>query len=167
MNKAVRLYLIFLLTTWNCISFAQSSFTINYYFKLNKENGKALTRRDYLNNKICVHAMGGKVEKFGYISDTKYFYVKIHTTWPVFSIIWKHKNQLMRISVEHATQGKDIYLDSIAFKPNSFLISGDLRKHITFEDDNKRHLLFQDISEYRLSQEATIVKDKDKDIKCW
>lgn len=151
----------------NYLSNAQSAFTISYHLKLYREDSKELSRKDRIKNKICIAPYVGTIEKFKYTPRTKDFFVKIHTTQPVFTIIWKQGDQLMRIAINHATGYKEIYLDSIAFKPFDYYISGDLREHMRSEDETSQHLSLNNISTYKQANASELDKIDEGDKKCW
>lgn len=145
----------------------QNTFHIKYQIKFYTAKGKPISCAGAKQDSIYINTNKGILEKHSYNSSTGYFYIDIHTTWPRFTIVWKENTETMFFTIDCATEYKDVYIDSLYFKPGVFSVVNTCTKNITAEDSVSRHLAFPDYSLYKqptadfnsFKEDATLITD--------
>jgi hypothetical protein len=164
-----RLYIIFLSSVLLILSaeiMAQPTFSIKYHFRLYNESGQLLTCDSLAQNSLSIKTNNGILERQEYDTVHHYFFVSIRTTWPALTFVWSRNDVKMNFRIDCPTEYKDIYLDSLYFKPGNYYVNNDCLKNIFFETESIRHIKFTNYSRYMQKSLSGLKEGKAVEIKC-
>jgi hypothetical protein len=166
MKLTCRLISIAVLAMLNLPALAQPTFSIKYHFRLYNEKGFLMTCDSLAKRSLMISTPNSTLEKQSYDTATHYFFVNYQTTLPQLTFIWKHKGEKMYFNINCPTGYKDVYLDSLYFKPGAYSLNNDCQKNVYFENERARYIRFASYAPYKKSSSGGLIYDKMDEIRC-